>query len=161
MKNQDMIKFHTRKIEKFVKAISGYSVLKFYEIEEIPLISLRNLDNKGHCKESFAYFYNRLAEESNESLEEKSIDLALYQKICADIKGKLFLTIGYTTDTDTSMIEKENGDCDHLLYFWTTDVAWSFHYYESTVGNGNPSICTREYLKKETVNFRNQESPPF
>lgn len=154
-------KFQNRRIVRYFKPVNGYIVLKFYEIEKIPLISLRNMDDSSHCEASFMYFYNILSEETSESLDEGSIDLLLYEKTCNEITDKLFLTIGYTTTTDTNIIKIDNQDCNHLLYFWSTDIAWSFHYYLSINDNGNPMVVSRAYLEEEIASFQKQSVPPF
>lgn len=154
-------KFAGRKVQKYYKPVNGYVVLKFYEIEQIPLISLRNMEDSGHCEASFMYFYSILSENTPESLDDGSIDLELYESICKDIKGKFFITVGYTTDLDVEKIKAEKEDCEHLLYFWSTDVAWSFFQYHTVNNKSNPMVVTQQYLEQETAAFLRQSVPPF
>ncbi|MCB1160252.1 MAG: hypothetical protein H7A25_20260 [Leptospiraceae bacterium] len=146
----------TRELVNFIEAVPGYVVLKFYEIEQIPLISLRNRSDIGHCQDSFMYFYNSLAESGKHSIEEKSIDLELYDRICEDIKAKYFMLVGYTTHPDAKRIEELNSDCDGLLYFKYSDITFGVHYFLSDFEADYPFVVSKEYYNSLKVEFEKE-----
>ena len=143
-----------RRIKQYKQPIAGYVVLKFYAIESIPLVSLRNLDDSGHCEESFMHFCNRLCDETSDSLEEGSIDLKLYEQIVEEIKDQLFMTVGYTTNPDIDKIRNDNQDCEHLVFFHFSDIVYGTNLFKGSDSYTSCYIVSNAYYQERKQEFQ-------
>ncbi|MEM7180551.1 MAG: hypothetical protein AAF518_06540 [Spirochaetota bacterium] len=148
------MKHKKRKPQNFLEPMPGYVVLKFYKIEPIPLVSLRNLNDSQHCHQSFLYFYEKLADSNSDSIEEQSIDLEIYESTQHYIQDKYFMYLGYTTNLDVTHIQKQNQDCDHLYYIKFTDIVYGVSMLQKA-DTIQPYIIDEAELQHHKQNFEN------
>ncbi|MEM7183887.1 MAG: hypothetical protein AAF518_23485 [Spirochaetota bacterium] len=130
--------------------LPGIVVVKFRKIKPVPLLYLRNQDcPDDFCEDSMMYFFDQLGDE----LENNDIDLEEYKRVWAELSGKYFMSVGYTTNMDLDSILSSEKDYDYMFYYPNpVDVVLELRRFRHYTGE-NVVVVDEKKLQKEKKLF--------